>query len=505
MKTLSMMITNMEVHDVGMSLMLYNTLTKKKESFKPLRNKLVRIYFCGPTVQDVPHIGHARAYVAFDVLIRYLRYLGYRIMYVRNVTDIDDKIIRKANELKITPFEVAEMYWREFYEISKALNLIPPNIEPRATGHIPEIIELIKKLIEKGYAYVTNKGDVYFDVLKFKEYGKLSGQKIEELQAGARIEPGEDKRNPLDFALWKAAKPGEPSWPSPWGPGRPGWHIECSAMSLKYLGETIDIHAGGADLIFPHHENEIAQSEAATGKPFARFWVHIGLLNIKEEKMSKSLGNIIPVREVLRRYDAETIRYWIAKTHYRKPLNFEWKQLDEAEVILDKMYSIIFKAENEAKKRSKGELGIIEKEVARYEKDFLNAMNDDLNTPKALSILRNLVEYLDKNLVHLNKTQIEFIIGKIRELGWIFGILQQDLEERIDEKKLRGKDISKFAPPGFGLGEKLAEELLDILIDVRSELRRRKIFDLADSIREKLRVIGIVLEDTKEGTIWKIS
>jgi len=486
-----------------MSLLLYNTLTGKKEVFKPLHDREVRAYFCGPTVQDEPHIGHARAYIAFDVLIRYLMYMGYKVKYVRNITDIEDKIINKAKALGISPFEVAEKYAREFYEICKELKLIPPNVEPRATGHIPEIIELISVLIEKGYAYTAPNGDVYYDVTKFKEYGKLSKQRIDELLAGARVEPGEYKRNPLDFALWKAAKPGEPSWPSPWGRGRPGWHIECSAMSMKYLGETLDIHGGGTDLIFPHHENEIAQSEAATGKPFVRFWFHVGLVTIRQEKISKSLGNIIPVKEVLKLFDPETIRLWAIQTHYRKPIDFTWEQLELAEKVLDRLYSIIFRAEIALKEKKEGELGDISEVIESYRKKFLEAMRDDLNTPKALNVLKGMVEYLGKNIETMNKSQIQTYLTTVRELGWILGVLQQTLDERISEKRRRNKDISRIVPPKYSLLEDMAEKLLELLIDVRQELRKRKIYELSDKIREKLRELGILLEDTREGTIWK--
>lgn len=486
-----------------MSLMIYNTLTKKKEPFKPLQNNLVRTYFCGPTVQDEPHIGHARAYIAFDIFLRYLMYLGYKVKYVRNITDIEDKIIQKANELGISPFEVAEVYSRAFYDICKELNLIPPNVEPRATGHIPEIIELIEKLIELGYAYVAPNGDVYFDVAKFKEYGKLSGQKIESLLAGARVEPGEYKRNPLDFALWKASKPNEPSWKSPWGRGRPGWHIECSAMSMKYLGETFDVHGGGHDLVFPHHENEIAQSEAATGKPFAKYWFHVGLVTVKKEKMSKSLGNIIPMKYVLSRYDAETVRFWVAQTHYRKPIDFSFEQLDASEKLLDRMYAVLFRAEYLIKNKKEESEQDISNIMEEFRQRFLSAMNDDLNTPKALVVLKDMVDYLSTHMNSMSKNQLELFIYSIRELGWVFGILQQSIEERIYEKKKRKKDYSKFLPQGYGDLGHVSEQLLQILIAVRDELRRQRNFDLADKIREELKKIGIILEDSKAGTHWK--
>jgi len=488
-----------------MSLMIYNTLTRKKELFMPIEDKVVKAYFCGPTVQDEPHIGHARAYIAFDVLIRLLMYLGYKVKYIRNITDIDDKIINKASEQGVSPFEIAEKYFRAFYDATKELGLIPPNVEPRATGHIPEIIELIEKLIERGYAYVTKSGDVYFDVTKFKEYGKLSKQRIQDLIAGARIEPGEEKRNPLDFALWKHAKPGEPSWRSPWGRGRPGWHIECSAMSMKYLGESFDIHGGGADLVFPHHENEIAQSEAATGKKFANYWFHVGLVTIKREKISKSLGNIIPIREVLKRYDPETIRLWALQAHYRKPLEFSWDQLDQGEKLLDEIYAIIFKVESILKNAEEGDIKEIKTIVEEHKRRFLEALMDDLNTPKAISALRQLVKKIGSDLEKLNKSELNFFLENIREMGWILGLLQQSLDERVIEKKKRGKSVSKIMPSKYlELGD-LSEKLIDLIIDIRDKLRKKRIYKLADEIREKLRKLGIILEDTKEGTIWKLS
>ena len=487
-------------------LKLYNTLTKRIEDFKPLKDGEVRAYFCGPTVQDVPHIGHARAFIAFDVLVRYLKFMGYKVYYIRNVTDIDDKIIKKANELGVTTFEIAETNYREFIFAMTKLKLLPPNIEPRATCHITEIIELIKRLIDRGYAYVAPNGDVYFDVTKFEKYGKLSGQSLEALKAGARIEPGEHKRNPLDFALWKAAKPGEPSWPSPWGPGRPGWHIECSAMSIKYLGETFDIHGGGADLIFPHHENEIAQSESATGKPFAKYWFHVGLVNFKGDKMSKSIGNVVLVNELLKIYDHETIRYWAISTHYRKPIEFSLRALDNAEKALDKIYQTIFELELLKESKESGTISDNVNEFIKWlEKSFKDAMNDDINTPKALSILHQATDKIKVMKGELNRDEIEKIIEKIRQLGWVLGILQQTFSERIEEKKKRKKEISSITPPNYPYRElENTKDLIELIVMVRSELRKMKMYDLADMIREKLRELGIKLEDTKDGTIWRI-
>ncbi len=493
----------------GMSqkLRLYNTLTKTKEEFKPISPGVVKAYFCGPTVQDEPHIGHARAFIAFDTLIRYLKFLGYNVFFVRNITDIDDKIINKARMLGITPFEVAEKYMKEFFAISRELQLLPPNVEPRATCHIPEIIKLVQRLIEKGYAYITPDG-VYYHVPKFKDYGKLSGQNIEKLQAGKRIEPSKYKKHPLDFALWKFAKPGEPYWDSPWGPGRPGWHIECSAMSMKYLGETFDIHGGGQDLIFPHHENEIAQSEAATGKKFAKYWFHVGLVKFKAEKMSKSVGNVVTVREVLKRYDPEVIKLWANQTHYRKMIEFSWDQLDKSEAFLDKLYAVIFRAEKIAEEKQDGPIGDVKNVLNEFIAKFKSAMNDDLNTPVAISVIKKMVQHLNKNMELFNRTQLLEFVQTVRKMGWVLGILQQSLEERITEKKKRKKDYTHLLPPGYISEERVKGEefmqLLELIISVREELRRRKIYDLSDSIREKLREMGIILEDTKKGTIWKI-
>jgi len=484
-------------------LKLYNTLTKKIEEFKPLEDGVVKIYFCGMTVQDDPHIGHGRSFIVADVLVRLFKSLGYKVMYVRNITDVDDKIIKKALEENVSTQEIADRYIRRFLEAARKLDLIEPNVEPRATCHIHEIIDLIKRLIDKGLAYVTDKGDVYFDVQKFQEYGKLSGQTIDKLRAGARVEPGEGKKNPLDFALWKAAKPGEPKWPSPWGEGRPGWHIECSAMSMKYLGETFDIHGGGTDLIFPHHENEIAQSEGATGKPFARYWFHVGLVNFAGDKMSKSLGNVVRILELLKLYDAETIRYWAVSAHYRKPLDFSFESMDAAERSLDGLYRWIFYLEN-IDKEDGGISGQVQRYIEELRNEFLSAMLDDLNTPMALSVLHKGLEFIQKRYEEFNEAEAKLIAKTYRELGWVLGILQQTLEERIREKKERGKSVGALIPKeAEGVLSEHSEKLLELLINVRSDLRKRKIFDLADYIRDELRKLGIQLEDTKNGTIWR--
>ncbi|MGQ4892124.1 MAG: cysteine--tRNA ligase [Candidatus Njordarchaeia archaeon] len=491
---------------VGM-LKLYNTLTKKIEEFKPLREGKVRAYFCGMTVQDEPHIGHARSFIAMDVVVRLLRYLGYKVRFIRNITDIDDKIIDKANSEGVSTFEIAERYIRKFYEASQKLKLLPPNVEPRATCHIIEIIDLVKRLVDKGYAYVAPNGDVYFDVSKYEEYGKLSGQKIEDLKKGARIEPGEYKRDPLDFALWKAAKPGEPSWPSPWGPGRPGWHIECSAMSIKYLGETFDIHGGGMDLVFPHHENEIAQSEAATGKPFARYWLHVGLVNMKGDKMSKSVGNVVRVLDLLKLYDGETIRYWAVSTHYRKPIDFSFDKLDAAEKALDKLYRYVFQLELTKEQNEDGDdISEVVKNFVRETRDrFINAMLDDINTPRAIGVLHEGIKFIDKHFDELNSSEKMEIAKIYRELGSILGILEQGFEERLEEKKSRGKEVSGLLPPNYREARGDIAPFIEILVAVRSKLRKEKQYHLADEIRERLRELGVILEDTKNGTKWKFA
>ncbi len=482
---------------------LFDTLSRRKVR---INNRVVRAYFCGPTVYDVPHLGHARAYVVFDVLIRLLKYLGYDVKYVRNVTDVDDKIIRRAHEENRSPFEIAERYYYEFYDAMKALNVLPPNVEPRASAHIPEIIEFVRGLIEKGYAYETKDG-VYFRVRRFKGYGKLSKRNIEEMRAGARIEPSPYKEDPLDFALWKKAKPGEPSWPSPWGEGRPGWHIECSAMVLKHLGETIEIHGGGEDLIFPHHENEIAQSEALTGKPLAKIWFHVGLLTIREEKMAKSLGNIVTIKNALEQYDSETIRYFLLSVHYRRQLEFSWKKLKLAEKKLDEIYRALFMAEfSPPEKHGRLAEEVFMEKVNDYKRRFLIALADNLNTVEAIRILHEISRWVMRDYDTFSNKQLVDIAKLIRELGGIMGILQQSIDQRILEKKIRGKEVGVILPPNYMSSDaKISRKLLDLIIDIRAKLRNRKIYDLADEIREKLRQLGIILEDTKDGTRFIIT
>jgi len=386
-----------------MALKLYNTLSQKKEEFIPLKKGEVKMYICGPTVYNFIHIGNARPFVIFETLKRYLEYKGYKVKWVQNFTDIDDKMINNAQKLKITVAELAERFIQEYFVDADFLNLQRAEVHPRATEHITEIIALIEKLERKGYAY-NIEGDVFFEVNKFKDYGKLSGQNIDELRKGARIEVDLRKKNTIDFALWKKSKPGEPFWPSPWGEGRPGWHIECSAMSMKYLGETIDIHAGGSDLIFPHHENEIAQSEAATGQPFVKYWLHNGYIFLDNQKMSKSLGNIMKVRELSKRFRGEAVRYFILSAHYRSPLNFSEEQLQQAEASVQRIENVILNLEHSLK-QSKIKEDILEdqeKQILEQKNEsaqqFIMALDDDFNTPVAISHLFNFAKIINRYL-----------------------------------------------------------------------------------------------------------
>ncbi|MFA4662270.1 cysteine--tRNA ligase [Pyrococcus kukulkanii] len=472
-----------------MVLRVYNTLTKQKEEFRPLREGEVRMYVCGPTVYDYPHLGHARTYIAFDVIRRYLEHKGYTVLMVMNFTDIDDKIIRRANETGEDPKELAEKFIRIFLEDMQALKVKPADIYPRVTEHIEDIIKFIEKLKEKGYAYEGSDG-VYFEVQKFKNYGKLSGVKVEELRKGARVEPGEGKKNPEDFALWKKAKPGEPKWESPWGEGRPGWHIECSVMSSKYLGESFDIHGGGNDLIFPHHENEIAQSEACFGHEWVHYWLHTGFVMVKGEKMSKSLGNFVTVRELLQRYSPEVIRFFVLQKHYRSPLDYTEEGLQHAKNNLERLYNTI---ENIRVAMERAEISYTwgEKEFKAYEairegrRKFYEAMDDDFNTAEALKAVFEVANAINKYLTETERPK-ESILRKALEffkiVSEVFGIFEDYFRE---EKK----------------GEE--KELIRLLVEVRAQLRKEKRYDLADKIREELRKLGILLEDKGGETIWK--
>jgi len=489
-----------------MPLRVYNTLTRKKEDFVPLHGKRVGMYACGVTVYDLCHIGHARSAIVFDAIYRYLGYRGYEVTFVRNFTDIDDKIIKRANEQGVNCKAIAEKYIDEFNVDMGKFGLEKPKFEPKATEHISEMIQLISTLIEKGYAYQSG-GDVFFSVEKFKEYGKLSKRNLEEMQAGARVGIDEKKENPLDFALWKASKPGEPSWESPWGKGRPGWHIECSVMSQKYLGETLDIHGGGKDLVFPHHENEIAQSEAATGKPFARYWIHNGFVNINKEKMSKSLGNILTLKEIFKDWRPEAIRLFLLSSHYRSPVDFSFDGLSEVKSALDRFYATLGSIQEELKgpppSQKKFESSPIKDArqiLESFRTKFEEAMDDDFNTAQALGHFFDLQRHLNSLLDISKKQRTEEILAMLKEgfeyftrLGSIFGLFQEDPQNYLNEQKKEGlKRLN------------LAEEEILRRINERNLARKEKNWKRADEIRNDLLSKGIVLEDTSAGTIWKI-
>lgn len=454
-----------------MDVFIYNTLTKKVEKLDPMNPGEVRMYFCGPTVYDVAHLGHARAEIVYDSFRRFLEYLGYRVIFVRNITDVEDKIINKAREENRPAGEVALQYTVEYFTDTLRLGIRHPTFNPRVTDHIPDIIAFVKKLEEKGYAYESG-GDVYFSVRKYQGYGELSGQSLEKILAGARIEPGENKRDPLDFALWKAAKPGEASWESPWGRGRPGWHIECSVMAMKYLGETLDIHSGGAELIFPHHENEKAQSEALTGKRFVKIWMHHGLLNIREEKMSKSLRNYVTIEEALSRVDPDTLRLYILSTHYRSPLDYSEQALDSAKKGLDRVRRILVRL-------GEGEEGG-SKEAEDLEKEVLNHLRSDFNTPRAIA---TLMDAANKILEDLNRNTVsKSLLNRFFKLWRMLGFFQEGVERATPRER----------------------KLVEILVKLREEARASGDYRLADRVREELRKIGILVEDSKEGTVTYI-
>jgi cysteinyl-tRNA synthetase len=489
-----------------MPLRVYNTMTGKKEEFIPLHDRKVGMYACGVTVYDLCHIGHARSAVVFDAIYRYLRYRGYEVTFVRNFTDIDDKIIKRANEQGVDCKAIAEKYIEEFNVDMGKFGLEKPKFEPKATEHISEMIQLISTLIEKGYAYHSG-GDVFFSVEKFKEYGKLSKRNLEEMQAGARVGIDEKKQNPLDFALWKASKPGEPSWESPWGKGRPGWHIECSVMSQKYLGETLDIHGGGKDLIFPHHENEIAQSEAATEKPFARYWVHNGFVNINKEKMSKSLGNILTLKEIFKDWRPEAIRLFLLSSHYRSPVDFSFDALSEVKSALDRFYGTLEAIQKELKgppsSQKKIQSSTIEdcRQILKsFRAQFEEAMDDDFNTAQALGYFFDLQRHLNSLLDILKKQRAEEILAMLKEgfeyftrFGSILGLFQEDPENYLNEQKKEG--LRRL---------NLVEGEILRLIDERNLARKEKNWKRGDEIRNDLFSKGIVLEDTPTGTLWKI-
>jgi len=464
-------------------LKIYNTLSKKVEEFIPIDPPNVGIYICGPTVYDYFHIGNARTFIISDIIRKYLEAKRYKVTFVMNLTDIDDKIIKKSVEEKISFSEVAKKYSEAFFEDIKRLRIKPADIYPKATENIDEIIAMIKSLIDNGFAYNVD-GNIFFNVSSFKEYGKLSGKKIEDLEAGARVEVMEEKQNALDFALWKKAKEGEPSWKSEWGKGRPGWHIECSAMSCKHLGQTFDIHAGGNDLIFPHHENEIAQSEAANQKPFVKYWLHFGFLNINKEKMSKSLGNFFTARDVLSKYSAEAIRLFFAQAHYRGPVEFTDDLLDSAEKGLEKFKNVKSTIESGLNKNNTE--GIEPAfDFQRFEKRFSDALDDDFNTPQAVAVIFDFVKETNKTISENANLKVNFYITVknflVKTADEILGIIS------FEEKEMR-QDSG------------LENELIKLLIDLRLKAKTEKNFKLADDIRKNLETLGVILKDTKEGT-----
>jgi cysteinyl-tRNA synthetase len=459
-------------------LKIYNTLTRDKAELRPIEPGKIRMYVCGMTVYDYCHLGHARVMVVFDVVYRYLRALGYEVTYVRNITDIDDKIINRANERGESFDALTERFIAAMREDAEALGVLPPTEEPRATGHMREILGMIETLIARGHAYAADNGDVYYAVASFPGYGRLSGKDPEELRAGARVEIGEAKRDPLDFALWKAAKPGEPAWASPWGDGRPGWHIECSAMSTCALGNHFDIHGGGADLQFPHHENEIAQSEGATGEPFVNLWMHNGFVRVNEEKMSKSLGNFFTVREVLERYRPEEVRYFILTSQYRSPLNYDDESLQGARAALTRLYTAL-----------RGLPQVAPRGGEPFCERFTLAMDDDFNTPVALAVLFDLVREVNR-LRSEDEPKAAALGAQLRHLGGVLGILQSD-----PDAYLQG---------GMGAAAGgLSDAEIDDLIRQRRVARQDRQWAKADRIRDALAEAGVVLEDGAQGTTWR--
>jgi cysteinyl-tRNA synthetase len=464
------------------TIKIYNSLTGDKETFVPLEEGKVRMYVCGMTVYDYCHLGHARVMVVFDIVTRYLRHLGYEVTYVRNITDIDDKIIRRANENGETIQQLTARFISIMHEDAAALGVLEPDLEPRATSSMDDIIGMIRTLLEKGYAYAGDNGDIYYDVSRFGNYGRLSGKKLEDLRAGERVAVDEAKQDPLDFVLWKSAKPGEPSWSSPWGEGRPGWHIECSAMSTRCLGAHFDIHGGGMDLKFPHHENEIAQSEAASGEPFVNFWMHNGFVNVDEEKMSKSLGNFFTVREILQSYRHEEVRFFILSSHYRSPLNYSQENLDNARAGLTRLYMALRGLAPGGETAS----------LKVCSDDFYRAMDDDFNTPEAIAALFEIAKEINRNREN-DPRQAAALAGCLRALGGVLGLLQ-DAPETF---------LRTATGAGPGVSTALSEDEIEALIAARIRAREERNWAEADRIRKDLDAHGIVLEDGASCTRWR--
>lgn len=466
-------LNNFSEYEKAMSLKIYNTEARQKETFKPIHDNQVGIYVCGVTVYDYCHIGHARVMVVFDTVVRHLRSLGYDVNYVRNITDIDDKIIKRALENGESIQSLTSRFIDAMHEDEAAMNVLRPDIEPLATEHMPDIESMISTLIEKGHAYPAENGDVYFNVKSDDDYGRLSGKNIDDLESGARVEVNEVKKDPLDFVLWKASKENEPAWKSPWGEGRPGWHIECSAMSTKCLGNHFDIHGGGMDLSFPHHENEIAQSECATGEHYVNTWMHCGFVRVDDEKMSKSLGNFFTIREVLKLYHPEVIRYFLLASHYRSPVNYSEDNLEVAKSSVSRLYSALegFDAD---------QLTTAEQNTS-FETEFTSVMNDDFNTPQAMAVLFELAK-------EVNKTKSETLAGLLKKLANQIGLLEQDAEVFFKSQPSQSD---------------LTDEMIQGLIDERTEARKNKDFARSDQIRDELLAQGIELLDSAQGTTWR--
>lgn len=463
-----------------MSLRIYSTLSRTKEAFQTIEPDRVRMYVCGPTVYNKAHVGHAMSALVFDILRRYLEYKGFQVKHAMNFTDVDDKIIVRAHELGRDPFELGGSYIAEYQQHLKDLNILPPTVTPYATREIDQIIAMIAGLIEKGYAYAVD-GDVYFRVDKDDDYGKLSGRQLKDMNAGSRIEVDSRKENPMDFALWKSQRPGEPAWESPWGLGRPGWHIECSAMSLHHLGEQIDIHGGGNDLIFPHHENEIAQTESLTGKPFARYWVHNGMLQLSGEKMSKSIGNLVTIEDFLQAHEADVLRLMVLNSGYRNPLTFNDEVIGQTEKALERLHSALKPAQVEAPGAPPSVVQELEKQVKSCEAGFMDSMDDDFNSAGALGHLFDLVRHLNKARDEgATDAQLQPAQALLRKLTGVLGLQLADKEQ----------------------GSQAVESFVDLLVELRTEIRKQKLYALSDLIRDRLAELGITLEDSKQGTTW---
>jgi cysteinyl-tRNA synthetase len=478
-----------------MTIKLYNTLTKNKEELKTVEPGKIKMYVCGPTTYNYIHLGNARPIVVFDTIRRYLRHKGYQVTYIQNFTDVDDKIINRANEEQVDPLALAQKYIEEYFKDADALNVQRADIHPRVSEHLQEIIHIIQTLVDTGYAYELD-GDVYYHISQFSQYGKLSGRTIEEMQAGARIEVNQNKRHPMDFVLWKKAKPGEPAWDSPWGKGRPGWHIECSAMSIKYLGEQFDIHGGGYDLVFPHHENEIAQSETYTGKTFANYWLHNGFITVNQEKMSKSLGNFFLVREILEKYDPEVVRYYLLATHYRSPLDFDDQKLESSTKSYQRIANTVERVEEQIRLAGEGGLGgklagelagKIDFALAQFDQ----AMSDDFNTALAMAAIFDLVREVNQYFKQCQEGEEIISVDCLKKAAEAFAVFGKVLglsfavnQDKKDSDRLTGK-------------------LVELLLNLRNEARQKKDFQTADGIRERLKELGILIEDTPQGARWK--